>query len=101
LSKQARDPEVANKLVRRIKDLRPDLVIGGNTLHLFHHEFVPALRPPTVAFQGKHGFPTDKKDGVVWVNALHPGVHYKGMNHSLYVERVREAWHAYREKSPV
>lgn len=75
--------ENENRLRAQITELRPNVVIGGNVLHLFASWFQRRPTKPGAVFDSW------VQDGVVWVNAYHP--QYTTCTDRDYSDRVQSA----------
>src|SRR5689334_3007613 len=68
-------------------ELKPDIVIGGNTFQ-FCAEWLNGWTPYPPNLES---YDSTVIDGRVWVNAHHPGNRGKGWSHVGYFERIKDA----------
>ena len=71
-----------NILMRQIKTINPDVVIGGNILHLFYDD----LGIKSDELKSEESVDFCSKDGRLYINAYHPG--YWRIGEKKYVEDI-------------
>jgi hypothetical protein len=71
-----------NILMRQIKTINPDVVIGGNILHLFFDDL--GIKSAELKSEGSVDFCS--KNGRLYINAYHPG--YWRISEKKYVEDI-------------
>lgn len=67
IKKSFLDPENQKFLLQQIKEIKPNIIIGGNTLWLFYKNNVLLSNSD---FNGKNW--GTFKDGILWIDAYHP-----------------------------
>jgi hypothetical protein len=76
-----------DRLAQDLKFLKPNVIIGGNTLR-FCTEWLRGWKP---APPSPEQYDSATIDGVIWVNANHPANRGKHSSHWSYFDRIREA----------